>query len=100
MAADTALQVVHNVAAGRFEAKLDGDVARADYRMVGDTMRIVHTEVPPAHEGKGIAAKLVRAALDYARANNLTVVPACSYVRSYMARHVETHDLLPVGSRL
>jgi uncharacterized protein len=57
-------------------------------------MRLVHTEVPPALTGRGIAAQLVRAALEYARVSGLKVQPACSYVRTYMRRHPDTHSLL------
>jgi len=39
----------------------------------------------------------VRGALEYARANGLKVAPVCSYVREYMRRHKETHDLLAEG---
>jgi predicted GNAT family acetyltransferase len=90
-------QVRHNAEAHRFEALLDGDLARADYRRHGDVMRLVHTEVPVRFEGRGVASALVRAALDYARAEKLRVEPACSYVVSYMRRHPETHDLLAPG---
>ena len=92
--------VIHNTAAQRFEATLGGEFARVDYRLDGNVMRMVHTEVPPAHEGKGVAGALVRAALAYARAQGLRVLPRCSYVRSYMQRHPETHDLLPAGTTL
>jgi predicted GNAT family acetyltransferase len=60
-------------------------------------MRIVHTEVPYRLEGRGIAAQIVRQALDYARANGLKVAPQCGYVRAYMRRHKDTHDLLADG---
>ena len=92
------LVVRHNSDAGRFEADVEGGVAHADYRMQGRVMRIVHTEVPRAAEGRGIAGQVVRAALDHARRHGLHVQPLCSYVRSYMTRHPETHDLLPTGS--
>jgi predicted GNAT family acetyltransferase len=55
---------------------------------------LTHTEVPPALEGRGIAAALVKAALDWARAEGLRVRPLCSYVVAYMRRHPETQDLL------
>jgi len=97
---DAPPQIVHNAAAHRFEATLAGGIARADYRLVGNVMRIVHTEVPPVHEGKGVAGALVRTALAHARAQGLRVLPGCSYVRSYMRRHPETHDLLPAGATL
>jgi predicted GNAT family acetyltransferase len=90
--------VRHNPGASRFEADVEGGIAHADYRMQGAVMRIVHAEVPRAAEGRGIAAQVVRAALEHARRHGLRVQPMCSYVRSYMSRHPETHDLLPAGS--
>jgi predicted GNAT family acetyltransferase len=94
---EPALAVIHNEQAQRFEVVIDGTLARADYRMFGNAMRLHHTEVPRALEGRGIAGALVRAALDHARAQGLRVEPACSYVNSYMRRHPETHDLLAEG---
>ena len=93
------INVRHNKAAERFEADLDGHLARADYRIVGDVMQIFHTEVPVAFEGRGIAAALVTAAVDYARENGLKVLPACSYVRGYMRRHPEARSLLAAAAR-
>jgi predicted GNAT family acetyltransferase len=91
------IEVVHNPAASRFEAIVDGGLCRADYRMAGNVMRLVHSEVPHRLEGSGIAGQVVQGALDYARANGLKVVPVCSYVRAYMRRHKATHDLLAEG---
>ena len=89
-----ALEVRHNPEARRFEAWVGGEMCRADYREVDGAMRIFHTEVPYHVSGQGLAGRVVAAALDYARANNLRVVPACSYVHAYMRRHPETQDLL------
>ena len=86
--------IAHDVARSSFEARVDGGVAECVYRLQGGVMNIVHTEVPPASEGRGIAAALVRAALAHARAHGLRVRPSCSYVRTYMRRHPETQDLL------
>lgn len=93
-AMSTPIEVVHNAAASRFEARIEGHLCRADYRVDGGMMRIFHTEVAPSLEGRGIAAALVRAALDYAAANGLKVVPQCSYVRAYLRRHPEAQGLL------
>ena len=41
-------------------------------------------EVPPADEGKGIGARLVRAALDDARQRGFKIVPACSFVAAFV----------------
>ena len=97
---DADLDIVHNLAAQRFETTVDGDLCRADYRRVGDTLHLVHTEVPSPHEGRGIAGALVQAVLDYATDNRLKVVPLCSYVRAYIRRHPETQALLSPGVRV
>jgi predicted GNAT family acetyltransferase len=89
------LDVRHNTAASRFEADVAGGLARADYRLRDGVMQLVHTEVPRAAEGRGVAAQVVRAALEYARANGLRVLPLCSYVREYIRAHPDTQDLLP-----
>ncbi len=94
------LEVRHNPEASRFEAFVDGELCRTDYRMAGEVMRLVHTEVPYSVEGRGLAGQVVQAALDYARANALKVAPVCGYVRAYMRRHKATHDLLATGHAL
>lgn len=88
------IHVIHNPAASRFEATIDGQLAVCDYRRDGQTLVLPHTLVPVALQGRGVAAQLVRAALDWARAEKLEVEPWCSYVASYMHRHPETRDLL------
>lgn len=88
------LEIAHNVGESRFEARIDGWLCRCEYRMHDGVMQLVHTEVPPALEGRGIAARLVRAALVHAQANGIKVQPRCSYVRVYMKRHPETAALL------
>jgi predicted GNAT family acetyltransferase len=97
---DAAIEIRHNVAASRFEATVDGLLCFADYALVDNAMRIHHTEVPRALEGRGIAGQIVRAALAYAEANGLAVEPWCAYVRAYMRRHPEARRLLPQGFRI
>jgi predicted GNAT family acetyltransferase len=88
-----AVSIVHNAAAQRFEATVDGLLCVADYHLHGGVMSMTHTHVPDALQGRGIAAQLVRAALAHARAQQLKVEPVCSYVRAYMERHPDTQDL-------
>ena len=87
-------EVTHNEASKRFEAKVDGLVSRCDYRMHGSTMMLVHTEVPPQLEGRGIGSLLVRAAFEHARSNGMDVLPVCSYARTWAERHPEVTPLL------
>jgi predicted GNAT family acetyltransferase len=84
----------HNASESRFEALVEGQLCVASYRIYGKVMMLTHTGVPRALRGRGIAAQLVQAALDHARARGLKVRPDCSYAEAYIERHPETMDLL------
>nr|WP_316638364.1 DUF924 family protein [uncultured Roseateles sp.] len=88
-----ALEIRHEAARGRFVAIVDGLECEAEYQLEGPRVVFTHTGVPPRLEGRGIAAALVRQALEWAKAEHLQVVPACSYVRVYLQRHPEYQDL-------
>lgn len=88
------LSIHHDTTAQRFEATVDGLHCEASYRLADGVMHLVHTDVPRALEGRGIAAALVRSALAEARAQGWRVRPVCSYVQSYMRRHPDNNDLL------
>lgn len=89
-----AIAVTHDTQKHRFEAWVEGYQCVADYHLDGRTLHLTHTVVPRPMEGRGIAAALVAAALQWAREQGLRVNPVCSYVRTYMQRHPETQDLL------
>ncbi len=84
--------VTHNEAQGRYELETDHGLAIVVYRRQGDALVFTHTEVPPADEGKGIGARIVRAALDDTRKRGLGIVPACSFVAAFVRRHPEYDD--------
>lgn len=90
----TAPAVRHNPDASRFECEIDGMLCRADYHLDGKRMQMYNTEVPRALEGRGIAARLVRAAFDHAQRHGLQVIPSCSYVRAWARRHPEVRELV------
>ena len=83
----------HTVERHRFETEVEGHVAYVEYFLDGDAMVIAHTIVPEAIGGRGIAAKLVQAAVDHARAEGLKVAPRCSYAEAWMRRHPQYDDL-------
>ncbi|MEJ7809086.1 MAG: GNAT family N-acetyltransferase [Gemmatimonadaceae bacterium] len=94
----TAVTVVHNEGASRFETIVDGHLGFADYVRQGNTITFTHTEVPDAVQGQGIGNDLARAALDYARAENLAVVPRCTFIAAYVREHREYQSLVrPAG---
>ena len=87
-------EVRHEPALRRFTAVVDGHTARLDYEPGEGRLVVVHTLVPEAIGGRGIAAALVEAMLAYARASDLKVVPRCSYTARYLSRHPEYADLV------
>lgn len=93
--------VRHDTAASRFVADTDGGEAELTYRLTADGVIVfTHTGVPEAAEGQGVGSALVEAGLAHARAEGLRVMPLCPFVKAYMQRHPETHDLLMAGFRL
>ena len=97
---ENAPPIVHNIPGNRFETTIDGELCRVDYRRVADTLHIMHTEVPPPLQGRGVAGSLVAATLDFAEGNRLKVTPHCAFARDYMRRHPETQSLLSAGARV
>lgn len=85
--------VHHNPAQHRFELTIDGHTGVAEYVDQGTVWAMNHTHVPDELRGRGVAAKLVEAAFDAARAAGVKIDPQCSYVDVYMQRHPETADL-------
>lgn len=85
----------------RFEIALDGHRAVAIYELAPGTITFVHTLVPDALQGRGLARQLVLAGLASARERGLAVIPQCPVFAAYMRQHAETHDLLaPEGRAL
>lgn len=90
-----AIEFVDDAHATRFELRSDEELLGfLAYRLTGDDLTLIHTEIDPAHGGQGHAATLVRAALDDARERGLRVVPTCAYVASYIRKHPEYADLV------
>jgi uncharacterized protein len=87
-------EVQHLPAESRYVYQTEAARAVLDYELDGTRMIFTHTFVPPEFRGQGIAEKLVRAALADARDRQRRVVPQCSYVAKFIARHPEFQDLL------
>jgi predicted GNAT family acetyltransferase len=96
----TDTKVVDDVAAGKFDIIVDGELADlAAYRRDGSTIELTHTEIDPKFSGRGLGSVLVRHALDAAREEALAVRPLCPFVRGYIQRHRQYVDLVPADER-
>jgi len=76
---------------------MDGDkeLGRLYYSWTGiDTFNIDHTEVKPEAKGTGTGKFLVEGVVNYARANNLKLVPLCPFANALFKKHKEWNDVL------
>lgn len=92
-------EVIHQAARNRYAIFLEGEeVGEATYTPKGDRWVFDHTFVNPVHQGKNLAAILIREAFADIRENqHVLVEPTCSYVVRYMEKRPETHDLLAIS---
>ena len=66
----------------------DGEsVAELTYLQQSDALILLHTGVPASLEGQGIGGDLVRAAVDRAAREDLTIVPWCAFARRWLRDH-------------
>ena len=89
------LTVSDNLYEAKYEARLNGELAGTlEYELTSDLIILIHTEVLPGHQDRGIGGQLARYALDDARSRGLQVRPVCTFVRSWLERHPDYSDLV------
>lgn len=81
---------------GEFIATFDGNKAGAmTYSWAGaDKIIIDHTEVEPAYNGKGVGKEMVYKAVEFARENNLKIIPLCPFATATFKKNEEIRDVL------
>lgn len=88
------MEILHDEKQQKFYVILENMESHLEYVKLNSALNLNHTYVPHQLRGKGIASKLVEAALEYARLNGFKIIPSCSYVDVYLQRHPEYEDLL------
>jgi hypothetical protein len=81
---------------GKFFIELDGkQEAEMTYTYDGnDKIIIDHTEVSEKLKGQGIGYKLVEAAVEFMRQENIKVIPLCPFVKAVFDKKTEYLDRL------
>ncbi len=80
---------------GAFYIEEGGEwIAELTYIKNNGIMIIDHTEVDEKLRGEGVGEDMVRAAVKYARENDLKVKPACPYARKIIEKTPELQDVL------
>ncbi len=87
-------RVSNDTSRHQFEIFTELGTSVLTYAWKGDVLDLVHTEVPPALEGKGFGKALAEAALSYARAERKKVMPSCPFVKHYVESHPEYASLI------
>ena len=79
--------VRNDIAQSRLVTEQNGLEAFLVYQAEADRLILIHTAGPDELGGRGIGGRLVRAALDHARTEHLTVVPWCPFARRWITDH-------------
>lgn len=89
------LNIGHDKLNQKFFIIIDEKEAFLRYRLEGNKkINLIKTYVPPELRGKRIAEKIVMKGMEYARENNLHVIPTCSYIETFLLRHNEYRKLV------
>ncbi|HEY2480129.1 MAG TPA: GNAT family N-acetyltransferase [Solirubrobacterales bacterium] len=94
-------EIVDDMEQSRYETHRGGEtVAIADYVKQPGIVSFTHTETFAAHRGQGLAGAMIDRALRDARAEELQVIPFCSFVAEYIGTHREEFlELVPADRR-
>jgi len=80
---------------GAFFIERNGQrVAEMTYSVGGVIAIIDHTDVSDELRGTGTGARLVNAAVEWARAEHMQIVPLCPYAKSVFAKTASYGDVL------
>lgn len=89
------MRIRHDMDRHRFIGETPSGTAVLAYTPAGaGTLDLYSTYVPPGERGRGLGAELVGAAVAFARAQGLRLIPTCWYVAEWLAAHPEHADLL------
>lgn len=78
----------------RFYTEIDGEEAYLDYSIEGNTIDFQHTYTPRKLRGKGIAGMVVEFAFEYAKKNNLKVIPTCPFIPAFLEKNEKYKELV------
>lgn len=89
------IDLQHDEDGHRFVLRSSGEtVGLIEYRRDGDVFDLLHTEVLPQGQGKGLGTVLVREVLDHIRSHGDQIVATCPFVKKFIGEHAEYGDLV------
>lgn len=87
-------QIEHGSKGGFVIEKDNKRLAEMTYSKAGDKLIIIdHTDVSDELRGQGAGKQLVMKAVEYARNNNIKILPLCPFARSVFDKTPEIADV-------
>lgn len=70
-------------------------IGEMTYSVAGpDKIIIDHTEVDPEQKGKSVGKLLLQKVVEYARDNNIKIIPLCPFAKAMFEKDVDIRDVL------
>ena len=89
------IDLVHDEGGHRFVLRSSGEhVGLIEYRRDGDVFDLLHTEVLPQGQGRGLGKVLVREVLDHIRTEGHQIIATCPFVAKFVDEHPDYADLV------
>lgn len=89
-------KVINNKEKSRLELHIGEHFGFLDYKMKGDNMYFIHTEVPEELKGQGIANFIAETTLRYAKENGYNIIVYCPFIKTYLKRHPMDYDKIEI----
>jgi predicted GNAT family acetyltransferase len=88
------IDITNNTQQQQFEVRIEDNLAVLVYRFYKNDIALMHTNVPDALEGQGIASALAKHALEWVKEQHKKILVYCPFVASYLKRHPEYNVLI------
>ncbi|MCG8571016.1 MAG: N-acetyltransferase [Spirochaetes bacterium] len=89
------MQLVHDQENKQFYISISNQKAVLKYRITSDgNYDLYHTFVPQAARNKGIAAQLVKAAIQCVQEKKVKIIPTCPYIKTFIRKFPQYQSFL------
>ena len=78
------MDIVHT---GKIAAVYPEGEAYMEYEIAGGTLTVMHTRVPDALSGRGLAGELAKRVAAFAKDAGLALVSECTYMTAWLEKH-------------
>jgi len=92
--------LIDNTELKQYEFHIKEHIPRIEYIKAQNSIYLTHTEVQKQLAGKGVGTALVKQVLQDIKDKNLTLVPLCPFVATYIKRNPEWRSLVLKGTNV